>query len=64
MKLRQFEERKRLIREMQENDEQWERQLASLHNSRVMPAMSRKMCWKGFLEYDDVIRMLSVLTTV
>ena len=43
MKLRQFEERKRLIREMQENDEQWERQLASLHNSRVMPCMSRKM---------------------
>ena len=64
MKLRQFEERKRLIREMQENDEQWERQLASLHNSRVMPGTSRKMHWKGFLEYDDVIHRLSVLTTV
>ena len=64
MKLRQFEERKRLIREMQENDEEWERQLASLHKSRVMPGTSRKMHWKGFLEYDDVIRRLSVLTTV
>ena len=64
MKLRQFEERKRMIREMQENDEEWERQLASLHKSRVMPGTSRKMHWKGFLEYDDVIRRLSVLTTV